>query len=183
MKIGSKISSLRKSKKMTLQQLSDASGVALATLSRMENNKMTGTLESHMSIAKSLGASLSEFYSDIGSEEKNVDLKTKGISADVFVHSDKSSYEMLTKNVLSKKMMPILLKIEPSGKTNPEEASFETEKFIFVLEGELIVVISDKEYKIKEPESLYFKADQSHYFKNNGKVEARALCVITPPSL
>ena len=183
MKIGNKIRDLRKERKMTLQELSEKSGVALATLSRMENNKMTGTLESHISIARTLGITLSDFYSDIGLEEKKVDVKTGDSSGDMFVHSDKSSYEILTKKVLNKKMMPILLNIEPEGKTNSEEGSDETEKFLYVLEGEIVAVISDKEYKLTVSESIYFDASTPHYFKNTGKKQAKAICVITPPAL
>jgi transcriptional regulator with XRE-family HTH domain len=183
MKIGNKIKQLRKARKMTLQELSNRSGVALATLSRIENNRMTGTLISHINIAKALGVALTELYSDIAIEDKNVDVKIKKSSGDVFVHSEKSSYEILTKNVLNKKMMPILLKIDRGGRTNPEESNFGTEKFIYVLEGKIIAVISNKEYKIDKSESIYFDASVSHYFKNGGNVTARAICVITPPAL
>jgi phosphoribosylamine-glycine ligase len=51
---GEIIHGLRKEKKITLLELSEKSGVALATLSRIENGKMTGTLKSHMNICKTL---------------------------------------------------------------------------------------------------------------------------------
>jgi len=183
MEIGKKIRILRKARKMTLAQLSKESGVALATLSRIENNKMTGTLESHMNVAKTLGISLTELLSDIGIEEKNIDILSETNHTDVFVHSDKSSYEMLTTRVLNKKMMPILLKIYPGGGTNPEQTSLGTEKFIFVLEGSLEVSVADKKYKIDSGGTLYFDASVSHYYKNIGIGLVRAICVMTPPAL
>ena len=64
MHVGEIIHKLRKSKKMTLLELSNTSGVALATLSRMENGKMTGTLESHMNICKALEVNLPDLYKD-----------------------------------------------------------------------------------------------------------------------
>ena len=54
MNIGSVIRNLRKSQGLTLLKLSEMSKVALATLSRIETGKMTGTLESHMQIARAL---------------------------------------------------------------------------------------------------------------------------------
>jgi len=183
MKIGNKIRALRKARKMTLQELCEKSEVQLATLSRMENNKMTGTLESHIEIAKALSIPLAELYSDVVVEEKNIDVRTKSTSDDVFVHSDQSSYAILAKKVLSKKMMPILLNIEAGGKTNSEEASPGTEKFIFILDGEIEAVISDEKYKIGKSESIYFDASLPHYFKNTNKKQAKAICVITPPAL
>lgn len=183
MKIGNKIRILRKAKKMTLEELSEMSSVALATLSRIENDKMTGTLESHINIAKTLGVNISELLNDIGIENRNIDILSKKNHTDVFVHSDKSSYEILTNKVLSKKMMPILLKIEPDGQTNSEQASSGTEKFIFVLEGSIEVCITDKKYALDPADTIYFDASLSHYYRNTGKVPAKAICVMTPPAL
>ena len=105
---------------------------------------MTGTLDSHMNIAKALDVDITQLYTGIIKEEDKVDLKTSKSSTEMFVHSDKSSYEILTSNILSKKMMPILLKIEPDGKTNQEQNQAGTEKFIFVLDGKIEVEISDE---------------------------------------
>ena len=88
MKIGKRIEAIRLVKKMTLLELSKASGVALATLSRIENERMTGTIDSHMAIAKALGTTLAQLYADIEAEAKEIDLQKKPERTDVFIHSD-----------------------------------------------------------------------------------------------
>ena len=183
MLIGKKLKQLRKERKVSLRELSDRSGVQTATLSRMENLKMTGTLESHNQIARALGVSLVELYSDIHTDEKKVDKKTPQSPGDVFIHSDKSSYEILTSKVLSKKMMPILLKIEPQGNTNVEQNQFGTEKFIFVLDGKIDVKIDSQGYSLLKHNTLYFDASLKHQFINIGKVTAHVVCVTTPVAL
>jgi len=50
MKIGSTIKRLRKQKGMTLKKMSALIGVQEATLSRMENNKMVGSLNTYVQI-------------------------------------------------------------------------------------------------------------------------------------
>jgi transcriptional regulator with XRE-family HTH domain len=52
MNIGDNIKSQRLKRRLTLTELSLKSGVQLATLSRIENNKMSGTVKSHKSIAQ-----------------------------------------------------------------------------------------------------------------------------------
>lgn len=183
MQIGKKIRELRKAEHLTLQELSKTSGVALATLSRIETGRMTGTLESHMNIAKALGISLVELYGNIVIEDKNIDIQSQKERSDVFVHSDKSSYEILTSKVLSKKMMPIMLKIEAGGKTPQEEARLGTEKFIYVIKGKVEAVISEKSYELDEGDSLYFDASLPHFYKNKTKTLAQFICVISPPTL
>ncbi len=179
--IGDKLTALRKAKRMTLSELAEISGVQLATLSRIENKKMVGTLESHMHIAKALGIDVTELYKDI----KPASLITiePGAKTDMFTHSEHSSYEILTKNVLHKKMMPVLIRIEQGGKTNKEQNQNGAEKFLFVLEGQVEVLINDQTIILRKNNTLYFDAGISHFYRNSGKGTARLISVVTPVSL
>lgn len=183
MQVGEIIHRLRKDRKMTLLELSNKSGVALATLSRMENGKMTGTLESHMNICKALEVSLPELYRDLEASMKTVDVQTKKTRTDVFVHDKKASSEMLAPNVLNKKMMPTMIKIQKSGNTHKEETKPGIEKFVYVLDGRVEAVIGDEKYAISKGDTLYFESSIPHYFRNIGSNDARMICVITPPAL
>jgi len=183
MKIGNRLRDLRKSKKMTLRELSEASGVALATLSRIETNKMTGTVKSHQAIASSLGIDLSHLYSNIRAEGNLVEYQSKKNRTDQFIHNDKASYNILTNDVLSKKMMPVIQKVSPGGASTIEELPKQTEKFIYILKGECEVYVGSESYVLKKGETLYFDASLRHYFKNAGHEDVQAICIITPPAL
>ena len=65
MHIGDAIQELRLKRNLSLSELSSRSGVQIATLSRMENGLMTGTIEVHIEIAKTLGVQLNEIYKNI----------------------------------------------------------------------------------------------------------------------
>ena len=183
MLIGPKIRELRKACRMTLLELSEKSGVQLATLSRMENKKMVGTVESHMHIAKALGIELTELYADLKIPKEKPQVETPKSLSDVFTHSDKSSCEILTKNIFNKKMMPMLLRIEPGGKSNTEQNDRGAEKFVFVLEGDIEVTVGEDKFKLQKYNTLYFDASLTHSFTNTGKQQARVICVTTPVEL
>ncbi|MBI5415330.1 MAG: helix-turn-helix transcriptional regulator [Candidatus Omnitrophica bacterium] len=183
MYIGKRVQELRKLKTMSLTELAEKSGVQIATLSRIENMKMTGTLESHMNIARALGVDITQLYTSIIREESKAEVTTPQSASDVFVHSEKSSYEILTSNVLGKRMMPVLLKIEPEGRTNPEQNRPGSEKFVFVLEGKIEVHAGEKTYSLAKSSSLYFDASLEHRFINAGKTTAKVICVGTPVAL
>lgn len=183
MYIGKRLKELRKTHGMSLSELAEKSGVQIATLSRIEHLKMTGTLESHMNIAEALGIDITRLYTDIVKEESTADFKGPKAETDVFVRGDKSSYEILTSKVLSKKMMPILLKIEPNGKTDAEQSRIGTEKFVFVLDGKIEVKIRDASYVLSKGNTLYFDASVSHSFINKNKSTSKLLCIITPNNL
>ena len=75
MYIGKRVQELRKVRGMSLTELAEKSGVQIATLSRIENMKMTGTLESHMNIARALGVDVTQLYSAIIREESKTPSK------------------------------------------------------------------------------------------------------------
>ena len=170
---------------MSLTELAQKSGVQIATLSRMENQKMTGTLQSHIQIAQALGVDLTELYQNVAKELPKSDEESapEEPSADVFNYSDRSSYEILTNKVLAKKMMPVLLKIEAGGCTNKEELAAGCEKFVFVLEGQIRADVEDKAYRLGPGNTLYFNASLPHTFVNEGPATARLICVTTPVGL
>ena len=181
--IGDKVRLLRKSKKMTLTELSQKSGVQLATLSRIEHMKMVGTLESHMQIASALGVDVTHLYSELGGEAKPIEVETPQSLTDQFQHSDKASLEILTKKVLSKKMMPVLVRLEAGGETAVEQSVAGSEKFIFVLEGKIEIKVNNHPYILEKTHTLYFDAALPHRIRNAGEKAARILCVSTPVTL
>lgn len=183
MHIGTIIHKLRKEKKMTLLELSQKSGVALATLSRIENGKMTGTLESHMHIAEVLEVTLPEFYKDLVASKTTIEVQNKRSRADVFIHDKKASSEMLVSKVLNKKMMPVMIKIAKGGVTHKEETKPGVEKFLYVISGRLEAYVGEDKYNITRGDTLYFESFLPHYFKNIGEDEAHVISVTCPPVL
>lgn len=181
MKLGKRLKALRKGRKITLKELAEKSGVQIATLSRMENDIMTGTLQSHIDICKALGVSLSDFYCEVEDEHKTVSFFGQKEKCESFVHPKKSTVEMLTVKVMDKKMMPLLIRIQKGGKTHKERNTPGAEKFIYVVEGRILAKIGKEAYNLSERDSIYFDASLPHVFCNDGKTEARALCVLTPP--
>ena len=183
MKIGKRMRGLRKTKNMTLEELSEKSGVALATLSRMENNKMTGTLESHNSICKALGVSIADLYREIEDESKTVESVPKRKRTEHFIHAHKARYEMLVTKPFDKKIMPLAMRVSSGGDTQEEQNKPGVEKFIYMVSGSLEALIGTQKYLLKRGDSLYFDASLPHSFKNTSKQDAEAICIISPPAL
>lgn len=181
--IGNYLKKVRKSQGITLAQLSEKSNVALATLSRIETGRMTGTVESHMQIAKALGLTLPQFYSEVDKFQSSQKGTEKEYHANTFVYNKGISSTILTKDIFSKKMLPVLIELKPDGKTNKEELKVGTEKFLYVLSGKIEVIIGKSKEILGKTSTLYFDASQPHYIRNISTKEALYLCVITPPNL
>lgn len=181
--LGQRIQTLRKERRLTLIEVAKRTGIDQATLSRIENGKMTGTLESHMRIAEALGLHLTELYKgviDKIEEKKEKEVRRK---LETFSHSSGAVAELLTTGVLQKKMMPLILKLKGGGYTETEEFAAGTERFVYSLKGEVEINLTDEKRSLKAGECLYFNAATPHHFRNLLKSESWCLLVITPTSL
>lgn len=184
--LGARLRALRKAQKVTLVELAKASGVDTATISRIETGKMSGTLQSHIRLATALGVKLTELYAGIEEARTRGAVTLQGPSGhkDVYVHqAGKSALAMLTTDVMQKKLMPVLVTIEPGGSTHREEARVGTEKFLYVLEGAIEARIGEETHALKRGSSLYLDASIPHTLKNAGRSVAKCLSVVTPPVL
>jgi quercetin dioxygenase-like cupin family protein/DNA-binding XRE family transcriptional regulator len=177
---------LRKTQRVTLVELAKASGVDAATISRIETGKMTGTLECHLRLATALGVKLTELYAGIEEARVRDAVTLQGPlrQREVYLHqAGKSSMAMLTTEVLTKKLMPVLITIEPGGSTHREEAKVGTEKFLYLLEGTVEARVGEATHTLRRGSSLYLDASIPHSLKNAGRSVAKCLSVVTPPVL
>lgn len=184
MDLANKLRRLRKSKGLTLQELAKKSNLGIATLSRLEKGHQTGTMKTHQKICEALGIDLVDLYKDIEPyDEGAIAVSPESEEIETFLYDDKASSVILTPNALRKNMLPVLLTLEPDGKTHLEKNPKGTEKFLFCLEGEIELAIGEKNFQLKKGSVLYFKSSLSHQFKNVGKTKARCLCISSPAAL
>ncbi len=182
--LGTRIRTLRTTAKLTLAELSKLSGVALATLSRIETGRMTGTLESHMAIAKALGVPLPDLYREVAAAMPLVAVHRKAqASGDRLVSGKGAALEMLTSKVFAKRMMPLRLTLAPGRSTQPEEALPGVEKFLYVLGGTIEAHIGTEVHALRAGDSVYFAGTLTHQWRNPGRAAAQGLCLTSPPAL
>lgn len=180
--LGQRIRQLRKTKGVTLVEMASKTGVAQATLSRIETGTMTGTLESHEKIAEVLGIGLAELYSGVDRRYEEVaHLPTE--SRKVTHHTNQFQIELLTQESSKKKITPLLITIQGESQIPMESLERGVEKFYFVLEGEVKILLDSKTYSLKENETLYFDASLPHQISNPGKSRARLLAAVSPSKL
>ncbi len=179
--IGKRIRTLRKERRLSLEKLAGKSGVALATLSRIENGKGSGTFKTHQRIADAFGLSLPELYRDLRPQDHDatlVDPRTDEV--ETFTYDEKASAVLLAKQLSGKKMLPQLIMLQPTGKNTLEQYPAGTERWVYCLEGEASVAVGPASYRLGAEGTLYFKASLPHRFENLGPAAARLISVTSP---
>ena len=184
MELGKRIRTLRKERRLSLEQLAAKSNVALATLSRIENGKGSGTFRTHRRIAQALDLPITELYRNLQeADEEAVLIEPEQEEVESFSYDEKASATLLTKQVSKKQMLPQMIIIQPGGKTSIEQYPQGTERWLFGLEGTAEVSIESKKYRISKGGTLYFKASLSHQFFNLDSSSTTKLISVTNPTV
>ena len=179
--IGGRIRTLRKERRLSLERLAGKSGVALATLSRIENGKGSGTFKTHQRIAEAFGLSLPELYRDLRPQDHDAILMdTRADEVETFTYDEKASAVLLAKQLSGKQMLPQMIMLQPAGKTTLEQYPTGTERWVFCLEGGVLVVVGSSSYRLDPGGTLYFKAALAHRFENAAQAPAKLISVTSP---
>jgi transcriptional regulator with XRE-family HTH domain len=182
--LGGRIRQYRKQCGLSLEQVSAKSGVALATLSRIENDKGSGTLRTHQRISDAFGLTLAELYKNLQPQQEDAEvIRSQADEAESFIYDQKASAIFLARQVAGKQMLPQLILLQPGGKTSVEQYPPRTERWVFGLEGEISVRVANKEYPVGPGETIYFKASLAHQFHNDSHAPARLISVTSPAVL
>lgn len=182
MTVGRRIRELRQQKDWSLAELAKRSGVALSSLSRMETGKMTGTLESHLVVARALGVRLTELYLGLDGAPL-MELRRADQAADKVQGEKGAGFTLLSRSGMQNKMLPTLLSLAPKASTQRERGAAGAEKFLYLLKGEMEVATGSEKAKLKPGDSLYFLASSSYSITNSGGQAALALLISTPAHL
>ncbi len=188
MELGERIRVLRKEHGLSLEELAGRSKVALATLSRLENGKGSGTFRTHQKIADALGLAITELYRGFeppAAEEEAVMIlpPTQPEDAETFTYDDKALAILLTNKSTGKRMLPQMVILQPGAKTTIEQYHRGTERWVFGLEGEMEIQVGGKSYRIERGGTLYFKASLPHRFFNRTKLVTKCITVSSPAVL
>ncbi len=177
MEIGSKIKELRLENGLTQEELANRVELTKGYISQLENNLTSPSIETLLDILEVLGTNISEFFSN------SVDEKVVFTNTEYFEKYDqqlKHKINWIVPNALKYEMEPIIIEIEPNGKSITDKPH-PGEEFGFVLEGEVTLVLGKKKHKVKKGETFYYRASQEHYLMNVSNSMVKVLWISTPP--
>jgi transcriptional regulator with XRE-family HTH domain len=190
---GKQLRAFRKKNAMTLAQLSQASNISTASISKAENGKISPTYDVLEKLARGLGISFSELVSEQHPSETNSSSQHSGsglarVSVNqgapkVTISSAQYDYIYLSADMKSKKMVPIIMRLKAhSIETFGDLIAHGGEEFLYVLKG--FVHVHTEHYqpkKLKKGDSMYLDSQMGHAFISSGKTEAEILTVATEP--
>ena len=174
--IGKQIRKLRTVRGISLQSLSEDLGMSYSYLSGLENEKHSITLNNLQRIANYFKVDLISLLS-VNDQETLYIEKDKRVSNEM---DDGIIFQIVT-NENIKNLQISFVTIPPHS---PSERNIhkhvEGDEFIYVIEGEVIVIVEDTKYVLKKEDCLIFSSDKEHTIYTEGK-PSKIMLVSSPP--
>jgi transcriptional regulator with XRE-family HTH domain len=158
--IGIHIKKVRLQQKRSQKELADACGFTKSHLSKIESGKVVPSLGALDKIAEALRTRVSILLGEDSHEEIVYNSSTQALTEMIETAKGYSIFPFAVE-YHEKKMQPFLF-ITEKAKHVPHTTCHESEEFIYVLEGEMILKIGKKEYNLKAGDGLYFNARYEH---------------------
>ncbi len=184
--VGLKIKGLRESKNLSIEEISERSGLSAEQIMSIENDQHLPSLGPLIKIARALGVRLGTFLDDndeLGpvvcrSEERNSSISFSNDTADARKHME---YHSLAKEKAGRHMEPFIIDIQPSEEKSFKLSAHEGEEFIYVLEGEVEIAYGKEHYLLNEGDSIFYDSIVEHHVHGAVGKAAKILAVVYIP--
>ncbi len=177
--IGRKIKELRSRKKMTLKDVSDATGLSVGFLSQLERGLSSIAADSLAHIAEALEVEAGYFFPRPSRAAKPV---VRSYEKELFqIESGRFLHYHLSADAASRSMLPRLIELLPiNSEEGIQSYGHEGEEFVYVLEGTLTLALDGKEQELFPGDSAHYSSEQPHNWANYTNKLVRLLVVSLP---
>jgi transcriptional regulator with XRE-family HTH domain len=175
---------LRKQKGWTLAEVSERTGFSIATLSKVENDRLSLSYDKLIRLSEGLGVDIAQLFSFTDASHASPVAITgrrsvNRVGEGELVATRNYDYRYLSTDVTQKKFIPIFTEIHArSLEEFGELVRHEGEEFVFVVEGELEV--HTELYApliLSVGESVYIDSTMGHAYVARGEGPCRLLAV------
>lgn len=163
--VADNLKTIRENKKLSLDQVAKLTGVSKSMLGQIERGEVNPTISVVWKIANGLKIS---FTSLLDRAKSDVELVKKNEIAPLIEDEGKFiNYPIFTFDE-TKRFEQYLIEIKSGGSITAEPHLIGTEEFITAFGGEVVVTVAGKEFKLTDGDSIHFKSDTSHSYRNDG---------------
>ncbi|MDQ0205715.1 transcriptional regulator with XRE-family HTH domain [Alkalicoccobacillus murimartini] len=164
------LKAMREKEKLSLEKLSQLSGVSKTMIGQIERGDSSPTLTTIWKIANGLKVSFTSLVHNPQPDSKVILKEDVQLISEAngrfkaypyFPFQDDRRFEIFT----------IEMEKEAIRESTPHKSG--TEEYITVFEGELTVIVGESKYTLKSGDSIRYKADRPHTYANNGDLLTR----------
>lgn len=175
--VGICMRTLRVNQGYSLRALAQRCGLAVNTLSLIENGRVSPSVSTLQRVAQTLGVPMTAFFE---AEPPQGEIAHLTPARRRRVQFAQGHLEDLGPGMADRTMEPFLLTLNPYAESGPEPIVHPGQEFVFCLEGILQYSIEDRVYELRPGDSLLFEASLPHRWSNSQPQPSKAILVLCP---
>jgi transcriptional regulator with XRE-family HTH domain len=180
--VGKRIKAVRERKGLSLKELADLTGFSTALLSQVENHLVSPSLGTMIKLANALAVRVGDFLGETMGEPFTIVRKNERKKISRFASKEGVrygySYESLGFEKKDRHMEPFIVTLEPATVKTSKTSVHEGEEFIFVLEGEMEVILGSHTDVLYPGDSIYYDSTIPHRVQCHQDRVTKILAVI-----
>ena len=179
--LGPKIRELRQQKGLSLQQLAERSDVSAAAIHKLERSGMVPTIATLMKLATALNRPVSYFVDEESVVERPVVYTPAGDRRPVYTSKAGLELRSITGAYGRFFMAGAAATVSPNADSGRKAMEHPGEELVHLLEGKLEFEIDGETFSLSPGDSLHFRTDRPHRWRNPGRQPARAVWMALRP--
>ncbi len=179
-RIGLHVRELRRRRQLSSRGLAARAGISHSTISLIERDRMSPSIDTLGAIVDALGTTLVEFFAGLRSSYSYSPVYAPEDFVEIG-NPEEISYRAIGFNQPARTMQMLVETYAPGADTG-EIFSHDAQEGGFVLAGTIELTVGGESYLLTEGCGYYFDSNLPHRFRNVGPGVARIMSAITPPS-
>ena len=180
--VGEKIKTLREQKGLLLKDVADRTGFSTALISQMENHLVSPSLGTLIKLAKALDVKVGDFFGESHEDPYTIVRKDEQKTVSRFASKEGVkygySYGSLGFDLKNRHMEPFIVTLEPATIKTSKTSTHEGEEFIYVLEGEMEVILGNHRDVLYPGDSIYYDSTIPHRVQCHQERNTKILAVL-----
>ncbi|MBP3788710.1 MAG: cupin domain-containing protein [Prevotella sp.] len=186
--VGFKIKGIRESKNLSIEEISERSGLSIDQIASIENDQFLPSLGPLIKIARALGVRLGTFLDDsdelgpvICRKEDRERNNSISFSNNATEARKNMVYHSLARQKAGRSMEPFIIDIQPSEERTFKLSAHEGEEFIYVMSGEVEIEYGKERYVLNAGDSIFYDSIVEHHVHGADGKSAQILAVVYIP--
>ena len=174
--VGGQVRRLREGVRISVRTLADRTGFSASFISQVENGQASPSISSLHKIADALGVTLGEFFTEADGESSLIVRHSERPRLDSSWSS--AHIEALGPAPGSRQLEPLVVTLDPGGRSGKIPHPHIREEFAFVLDGVATLTLAGQEHLLREGDAVTLSAGDLRLWENREDSPARNLFVI-----
>jgi len=181
--LGARVRDARQAQKITLTQLSEATGLSAGFLSRLERGETNASISNLIAISGALHIPLRDFFDEpqAPASPRYVLTRAAERGRKTPLRANGYTYALSSADLPQQQMSAFELTFPPQATAAPPQlVTHPGEEVLYLLEGTIEFQIGEDTFVMNPGDCVHFDCEHPHMGRNIGPTPARLLMVVTP---